>query len=79
MTTVSYGDITPKTTEGKEVAVTVMLVGIGFATLLIGAVAERFFHREIEDVELTEEDVLAQVRGISAQLQRLERALEQRR
>jgi voltage-gated potassium channel len=51
MTTVGYGDITPKTTEGKEVAVTVMLVGIGFATLLIGAVAERFFHREIEDVE----------------------------
>lgn len=79
MTTVGYGDITPKTTEGKVIAVSVMLVGIGFATLIIGAIAERFTTTVIHDVELTEEDLLEQVRDISSRLQHLERTLQQRR
>lgn len=78
MTTVGYGDITPKTNEGKAIAVAVMLVGIGFATLVIGAIAERFIHHEAHAVEVAEEDLLAQVKDISARLRRLERALEQR-
>jgi voltage-gated potassium channel len=78
MTTVGYGDITPKTAEGKAIAIAVMLVGIGFATLVIGAAAERFVHRQQHEIETTEEDLLAQVKDISARLQRLERTLEQR-
>ena len=79
MTTVGYGDITPKTPEGKAIAIAVMVVGIGFATLVIGAIAERFINRPVHELELTEEDILAQVRDISTRLQRLERALERRR
>lgn len=79
MTTVGYGDITPKTPEGKAIAIAVMLVGIGFTALVIGAAAERFVHREIQEQEHIEEDVLAEVRDISARLQRLERALERQR
>jgi voltage-gated potassium channel len=78
MTTVGYGDITPKTAEGKAITVCVMLVGIGFATLLIGAIAERFISRPVHELEVTEEDVLEQVKDISARLQRLEQALQQR-
>ena len=78
MTTVGYGDITPKTAEGKALAVVVMLVGIGTATILIGAVAQKFMAHQVQEVEATEEDVLAQVRDISARLRKLERALEER-
>jgi voltage-gated potassium channel len=77
MTTVGYGDITPKTTEGKVIAVLVMLVGIGTATLLIGAVAQRFLAPSVEHVEVAEDDVLVQVREISARLGQLERALRE--
>jgi voltage-gated potassium channel len=78
MTTVGYGDITPKTTESKVIAVVVMLVGIGTATLVIGAVAQRFLAHTVEHVEIAEDDLLVQVREISARLGRLERALRER-
>jgi len=79
MTTVGYRDITPKTTEGKVVAILLMLVGIGFASLIIGAVAQQFIKPSVQEVELGEEDMLREVREISARLQRLERALERKR
>jgi voltage-gated potassium channel len=78
MTTVGYGDVTAHTPEGKAIAVAVMLVGIGFAALVIAAAAERFVHHRVHERELTEEDVLVQVREISARLQTLERALQRR-
>ena len=79
MTTVGYGDITPKSTEGEVLAVVVMIVGIGTATLLIGAVAQRFLAHSVEHVESTEDDVLIEVREISMRLGRLERRLQQER
>ncbi len=79
MTTVGYGDIHPKTAEGKVITICVMLVGIGFATLLIGSIAERFINRPAQKPDPTDGDVLEQVKEISARLQRLERALEHQR
>ena len=78
MTTVGYGDYSPTTAEGKVIAIAVMLVGIGFATLLVGAIAERFIKPEFVEVELGEEDIISQIRDISARLQRLEQALKRR-
>jgi voltage-gated potassium channel len=83
MTTVGYGDITPKTSEGRIVAVVVMLIGIGTATLLIGAVAQQFtatrIQPELKEVESAEEDLLVQVRDIAVRLQHVEAALERQR
>jgi voltage-gated potassium channel len=80
MTTVGYGDMTPKTPEGKAIAIAVMLVGIGFATLVIGAAAQRFVNPSADKPELlTDPDLLTQVSDISARLQRIEDALQQRR
>jgi voltage-gated potassium channel len=78
MTTVGYGNVAPTNTDAKIIAVVVMLVGIGFATLLIGAIAERFINRPAQDIELAEEDILKEIGEISARLQRLERTLNQR-
>jgi voltage-gated potassium channel len=78
MTTVGYGDITPKSAEGKVLAVVVMLVGIGTVTLFIGAVAQRFMAPSVEAVEISEDDLLLQVQDISARLKRLEHAVRER-
>jgi voltage-gated potassium channel len=77
MTTVG-SNVTPATPEGKVLAIVVSLVGIGTATLVIGAVAQRFLAPTVEHVEGTEDDLLAQVREISGRLARLEQALRER-
>jgi voltage-gated potassium channel len=76
MTTVGYSNVAPISTEGKVIAVVVMLVGIGAATLVIGAVAQRFLVGAVEQVEVAEDDILTQVRDISARLSKLEQALQ---
>lgn len=67
MTTVGYGDIYPHTNAGRVIAVVVMVVGIGFLTMAIGAVAERFVaaevETEIERVEQIEHDAEAELLG----------------
>ena len=47
MTTVGYGDQYPVTVEGRVLAIIVMLVGIGFVSMLVGAVSEQFVAREL--------------------------------
>ncbi len=80
MTTVGYGDITPMTDGGRAIAMAVMVVGIGFLSMLIAAGAERFISRdvaaaeeraagELEDVEI---DVLREIEKIAERLRRME-------
>jgi voltage-gated potassium channel len=42
VTTVGYGDITPKTDAGRMIAIAVMLGGIGFVAIVTAAIAQRF-------------------------------------
>jgi voltage-gated potassium channel len=42
VTTVGYGDITPKTDAGRVIGIVVMLGGIGFIAVLTAAIAQRF-------------------------------------
>ena len=90
MTTVGYGDVPVTTNAGPVIAIIVMVVGIGFGTLVIGAISERFVapsvEREVEEAqqEAVEEvqdldaEVLRELRAMSARLQQLETALHRR-
>jgi voltage-gated potassium channel len=83
MTTVGYGDQFPTTTEGRMLAIVVMLVGIGFLTLLIGAAAERFVAPSVEeDIERelgeADEQLLRELRAVRGRLDALEAVLRSR-
>jgi voltage-gated potassium channel len=73
MTTVGYGDIVPKTDLGRVIALVVMTVGIGFATLLIGAIAERFI--TVRQNRPAPAEVLEELQALRMQLDRIERSL----
>jgi voltage-gated potassium channel len=84
MTTVGYGDLYPETDTGRVIAILVMVVGIGFLSLVIGAVSERFLaaelrqeaeevEREVEtDLDAARAEVLVELRSMSDRLRELE-------
>ena len=88
MTTVGYGDISPTTDGGRLIAVIVMVVGIGFLTLLIGSVSEKFLSAGLqdevqeveaevtEDVAAAKQEIVRELRAIREKLTELEVQVE---
>lgn len=80
VTTVGYGDHVPTSVAGKLVAALVMLVGIGFLTVITAAITSTFVARSRRDQApagagtATEE----QLRQIAGRLERIEAALTDR-
>jgi voltage-gated potassium channel len=85
-TTVGYGDVSPHTEIGRAIGAAVMIIGTGFVALLTAAAAQRFLSTEIRhdvnaavaDVELTEVEIVAELRRVHEQLDRLSAAVERR-
>jgi voltage-gated potassium channel len=81
VTTVGYGDHVPETVAGQLVAALVMLVGIGFLTVITAAITSTFVSRSRREqtpssaiITPTED----QLRQISGRLERIEAALTDR-
>jgi voltage-gated potassium channel len=72
VTTVGYGDVIPQSVAGRVVAAVVMLVGIGFFSVLTAAIAATFVkHDEREDLGPRLDD-------LALRLERIERAIAKR-
>ena len=80
VTTVGYGDHVPENVAGRLVASLVMLIGIGFLTVITAAITSTFVSRSREEqpssgpATTTEE----QLRQIAERLERIEAALKGR-
>lgn len=83
MTTVGYGDVYPTTVAGRAIGIFVMVVGVGFGTLLVGAIAERFIAHEVDqdihEIDAEELELRHELREVAARLERIELALRTRR
>jgi voltage-gated potassium channel Kch len=83
VTTVGYGDVTPKHTSGRFVAAFVMLEGIAFLTIVIAAITSTFVARaqaehdalEAADESTAEERIEARLDDLGARLARIEMML----
>ena len=86
VTTVGYGDVTPKNPSGRIIAAFVMLQGIAFLAITTAAITSTFVARATKDRDLAhaaEEDdaevrIEAKLEGIDQRLDRLERMLSNR-
>jgi voltage-gated potassium channel len=83
VTTVGYGDVTPRNVSGRIIASFVMLEGIAFLTIVIAAITSTFVARaakEREVAQASDEDdaearIEARLDGIDQRLDRLEQML----
>lgn len=76
ITTVGYGDYTPHTAAGRIVAVALMLVGIGFLSMLTATIAARFIAREAEQEHAASARLERTLERIEERLERLEQIAE---
>jgi voltage-gated potassium channel len=73
ITTVGYGDLYPKSVEGRIIAMVVMFVGIGFLSVLTATIASRFIQTDTHSEEVKES-----LARIEAELAAVKRQLAER-
>jgi voltage-gated potassium channel len=75
VTTVGYGDIAPAETSGRIVASALMIVGIGFLSLVTATVASALVSRATAETSGDTEDLPTILARIEERLERVERRL----
>jgi voltage-gated potassium channel len=83
VTTVGYGDVTPKNPSGRIIATFVMLQGIAFLAITTAAITSTFVARANKERDMAhdadeddaEKRMEAQLKGIDQRLDRLEKML----
>ena len=75
VTTVGYGDDIPMNLAGRLVAVLVMLLGIGFLTVVTASITSTFVSRSRHEPSDAETAMAEQLRQLDSRLERIEAAL----
>jgi voltage-gated potassium channel len=75
VTTVGYGDVTPRNTSGRIIATFVMLEGVAFVTIVVASITSTFVARAAKDMGT--EDA-ADAEGAEARVEARLAAIEQR-
>jgi voltage-gated potassium channel len=79
VTTVGYGDLVPNNAVGQIVAALVMLLGIGFVTVITASITSSFVERlRQQQQQRAGRDTADQLQKIDARLERIEAALSAR-
>jgi voltage-gated potassium channel len=79
VTTVGYGDVSPRDTTGRVIGAVVMLAGIGFVTVVTATITAAFVESARRRLGPPADDpVLAALRELSARLDRIENRLDDR-
>lgn len=76
VTTVGYGDVTPKDTSGRIVAVLVMLQGVAFLTVFTAVITSIFVARAAKD-RMTDPEERREVHEILSRFDAIERKLDE--
>ena len=72
VSTVGYGDLYPHTTSGRVIAILLMIVGVGFVSVLTASIASRFVKADTGDET---NDIREALRRIEAELAELKASL----
>jgi voltage-gated potassium channel len=75
VTTVGYGDVTPKNSSGRIIAAFVMFEGIAFLTIIIAAITSTFVARAQRERETEEGGTVQAEQRIEARLNHLDERL----
>lgn len=79
MSTVGYGDVIPRTDEGRAIGLAVMFLGVGFLFLLAGALVERFIatevRRDLSGIEEPEREILRRLEAVDGRLAEIDARL----
>ena len=76
VTTVGYGDIIPMNLAGQLVAALVMLLGIGFLTVITASITSTFVSRSRHEPSAAETAMAEQLRQLESRLRQLDSRLE---
>jgi voltage-gated potassium channel len=79
VSTVGYGDVVPVQTGGRIIAAIVMIVGIGFLSLITATVASALVSRAVENQAGESADHTAGLARIEQRLESLEREVRSRK
>lgn len=78
VTTVGYGDVTPRHSDGRFIGAAVMLTGIGFLAVITASVTAGLIESSRRRFVESEGDLTTRLEEVSERLVRIEAALDRR-